>query len=317
MSDSITKYVDDTLKVLLYTKFGDLLGINDGDLSQADKIDRGVIQEPKEIALRKAAEKRGEDFLEFINFWRVSTSQAWDRQRTSVARRGVWLTYTDDNKLHAINVKAQPVDLVYDVWFWSKDLNKIYQCIERYIFWQQNYPKIDLTYTFDDTQSFNYSPELHFNDIVDESTVSTEFETGLIFVWRMPIKVDAWILDGYSSSTITKIRLTLYDKDTVTNYSEIIVSDSNQDTELEGQLRLSTGSLYGIDSVNLQTNSITIPNDRHEDFAVGDRIRIQDSTANDDSYVVNSVSLVGGKTVVGLTGALSDDTVDGVVYKIG
>jgi len=316
MSTSVTKYVDDTLKVLLFTRFGDLLGMNDGDDDQATKIDRSVIQSPRETALRKIAEKRGEDFLEFISFWRVATNPAWDRQRTPLARRGVWLTNTDAGRLHAINVKAQPIDTVYNAWFWSKDLDKIYQCVERYIFWQQDYPKIDLTYTFDDTRSFSYSPELHFGQIEDESTTPQEFDQGVMHVWRMPIKLDAWVLDGYQVRTITKIRLTFYDKDSVTNYSEIIVPDSDQDTALAAQLLLSTGNLYAIDSLDLVTNSLVVPNDRHSDFSVGDRVRIQGSTNNDESYVVNSVALVGGKTVLGLTGALSSNTADGSLYKV-
>jgi len=317
MSTSVTKFVDDALKVLLYTRYGDILGMNTGDDSQDDKIDRSVIQAPREMALRKIAEKRGEDFLEFINFWRVATGPAWDRQRTPLARRGVWLTNTDAGRLHAINVKAQPVNVVYNAWFWSKDLDKVYQCVERYIFWQQDYPKIDLTYTFDDTRTFSYSPELQFGEIQDESTTPEEFDRGIMHIWQMPIKIDAWVLDGYQVRTITKIQLTVYDKDSVTNYSEIVVPDSSQDVSLANQLRLSIGELYAIDSLDLDTNSLTVPNDRCDDFLVGDHVRIQDSTSNDNSYVVNSVTLVDGKTVLGLTGALIDSTVDGVLYKVG
>jgi hypothetical protein len=316
VSESITKFVDDTLKTLLFTKFGDLLDIDVGIEADEDKINKGVIQSPKETALRNIAEKRGEDFLEFINFWRMGTSPAWDRQRTAVARRGIWLTALDADRLKAINIKAQPVDLQYNAWFWSKDLDKIYQCIERYIFWQQDYPKIDLTYTFDSTHTFSCSPELHFGEIVDESTAESQYQQGLIFVYKMPIKVDAWVLQGYDFHTITKIVLTIYDKGLVTNYSEIVIPDSNQDVELANTLKMSTGILYGIDSIILASNQVVVPNDRSSDFTAGDRIRIWESTSNDESYVINSVAVVAGKTVLGLTGALTDDTADGVVYKV-
>lgn len=317
MSESVTKYVDQMIGALLFTKFEDILGM-DPELPQVDRIDRSVIQAPRETALRKIAEKRGEDFLEFINYWRVMTAPAWDRQRTPLARRGVWLTATDGGKLRSINVKAQPMNLSFNAWFWSKDLDKVYQCIEQYIFWQQNYPKVDLTYTFDENKSFSYSPELHFGEIDDESTVHTEFQTGTMFIWRMPIGVDAWALqsDPLGTSTITKIKLTVYDKDSLTSYSEIIVPDSNQNTTLATNLKFSTSTLYGILSVSLQGNSIVIPNDRHDDFTIGDRVRVVESTSNDNSYVVASVALADGNTVLGLTGSLVDTTADGSLYKV-
>jgi len=315
MMTSITQAVDSALKTLLYTKFADILGISTGSGSTADKINKGVVQIPNDVALRIVSEKRGSDFLEFINFWRMGTSPSWDRQRTPLARRGMYLS-TNSAKTSTVQVKAQPVDLNYNSWFWSKKLDKVYQCIERYILWQQSYPKIDLTYVFDNDNSFEYSPDLHFGEIVDESTVSEQFEKGICYIYKMPIKIDAWVLDGFSFKTITKILLKVYDKDEVTNYSEIVVEDSNQDTELEDALRMFSRALYAIKSINLGGNYVVTPRDRSVDFAINDKLIIENSTANDGIYTVSSVSVVSGETRIVLTEALVDDTANGNIYKV-
>ena len=319
MTQSLTRGVDEALRTLIYVKFGDILSINAGSGSDADKINMGVVLAPKEIALRELSEKRGKDYLEFINVWRVGTSPSWSRQRTILARRGLYLAPINANKKDAINIKAQPIDLSYNVWFWSRSLDLMYQCIERYVFWQQDYPKIDLTYTFDNTHTFDYSPDLHFGEIVDEGTYPDKYEKGNMFVFKVPIKIDAWVLDGSSlgNSIITKIILTTYDKDDVANYSEIIVPDSNQDTELEAQLRLSRTEMFGILAVSLANNSVTIPNDRRADLSVGNTVRIENSTANDETYTIVSLALVNSNTVVVLAGnTLVDDTADGDLQKI-
>ena len=309
-SSSFTKTIDLTLKTLLYHKFGDILGINSQSSVEEDNINEGVIQLPKEVALRVIAEKRGENFLEFINFWRVGTSPSWGRQRTPLARRGMWLSRTED-KLQTTHIKAQPIDLNYNIWFWSKDLDKVYQCIERYILWQQQNPKISILY--DD--KWELTPDLHFGEIVDESTVPEQFETGLIFVYKLPIKIDGWVLEGFSIGTITKIVLKVYDKDDVTDYEEIIVEDSDQDTELEAILRMFKKSLYPIDLVDLVSNSIGIPNDRVSDFNQDDKIYIENSTGNDGRYTVVSVALVQGRTVITLSESLQSSVADGNIYK--
>lgn len=317
MANSLTKGVDLALKLLLYTRFANILSIDAGTDSEEDKINKGIIQEPREIALRDVSEKREEDYLEFINFWRLGTSPSWDRQRTVAARRGIWLQYVDELKTKAINVKAQPVDLTYNAWFWSKDLDKVYQCIERYIFWQQDYPKIDLTYEFDDDHSFTYSPDLHFGEIVDESTVSEKYERGVLFIYKMPIKVDAWVLDGEASRVITKMVVTFYDKDSVINYSEIVVDDSNQNVELESRLRLFRRKIYAILSYGLADNSVVVPNDRTSDFAIGDKLRIERSTSNDYVYTVTGISFVAGTTKIGLIGkSLVSCLENGNIYKV-
>jgi len=310
LASSITSSVDSAIRVLLYNKFSSILGF---DLAN---IYKDVIQWPKEVALRERSEKCGSDRLEFISFWRASTSPSWDRQRTILARRGMWL---ERSGFSAINIKAQPADLHYNVWIWSKSLDKVYQCVEKYLLWQNNYPKVNIEYEVDGTHSYEYTPDLHFGEVVDESTFGEKYQKGILVVYKLPIKVDAWVLDGSvsGSSIITKVKMTIYDKDSLTEYSEILVNDSNQDVELADSLMMSRRYLYGISSVSMASNSIAIPNDRVSDFTVGDMITIEKSTANDNSYSIVSATKLGTGTVLVLgTNVLVDETVDGLVGKI-
>jgi len=317
MTISITQGIDIALKSLLYTKFADILGIDQESGSIADRINKGILQEPKEVALRDISEKRAEDFLEFISYYRMGTSPSWSRQRTVLARRGLWLTKTDGSKTRGINVKAQPVDLSYNVWFWSKDLDKVYQCIERYILWQQSYPKVDVSYEFDDFNSFSYSPDLHFGEIVDESTVAEKYNVGTMFIFKAPVKIDAWVLSGADlSGVINKITLTIYDQDDVTNYSEIIVEDSSQNVELEAKLRMYRRFIYLMSSVSVDDSSVVLNGDRSSDFNIGDKIGIEASTDNDGMYTVSSVEYLSGLTTLVVDELLASDIADGNLYKV-
>lgn len=309
---SVTKLYDLALQTLLYTKFASILNIDTQSSTQEDNINKGIVQCPKEIAQRAVAEKRGENFLEFINFWRVGSSPSWSRQRTPLARRGLWLGKVED-ELSTIHVKAQPIDLNYNVWFWSKDLDKVYQCIEEYIFWQQDYPKIGIL--FDD--KWEITPDLHFGEMVDESTVPEQYSTGLIYCFKMPIKIDGWVLKypEHPLKTITKIVLKMYDKDDVEDYTEIIVEDSNQNVDLEAILRMFKKTLYAILSIDSPLDEIIIPNDRVGDFSANDIIQIENSTANDGRYTVLSTSLVDSNTKIVVAELLKSTVANGNIYK--
>jgi len=310
---SFTRTIDNTLKTLLYQRFASILGIDTQSSSQEDNINKGIVQVPREVALRAIAEKRGENFLEFINFWRVGTGPSWNRQRTVVARRGLWVGESDD-KLTTVHVKAHPIDLNYNIWFWSKDLDKVYQVIEEYIFWQQDNPKISILYD----NKWELTPDLHFGEIVDESTVPEQYERGLIFVFKMPIKIDGWVLKGLSFDTITKIIVKVYDKDDVSDYTEIVVEDSNQDTELEAALRMFSRSLYAIYSVDLDNNIIILSDNRNNDFEKDDKIFIENSTLNNGVYTISNVGFLNGRTALTLVESLVDDAgILGNLYKRG
>jgi len=313
MADSILKTYDIALRELLYSKFGETLGIASQTSTASEDIKLGVFLMPEEVALREASERRGQVFLEFINFWRTRTGFSWKRQRTPVARRGMWLGVSGDYK-STVHAKAIPVDLEYSVWFWSKDRDKLNKCVEDYLFWQQNNPRVTIQYS----DTYEVNPLLHFGDITDESTVSQKFSKGVIHVFRVPISVDAWVIEGFSLNTIHKIRLTFYDKDSLSSdsdYESIIVEDADQDVDLEQALRFFRRALYRIHDVDTANKSLTIIGDFVADFGAGDRIEIAGSTGNDGIYTIESATLSDSNTVVSLSESLSSDIADGTIYK--
>lgn len=297
---SLGKEYDLGVKALLYNRFKTILGVD--DLAQK----YAIVQAPPEIALREMAEHRQENFLDFISVYRSSFGPSWSRQRSVLARRGLQLDRTT-------HVKAQPIDINYDIWFWSKDVDKLYEAIEHYIFWQHDYPKISLTYL----NTYDITPDLHFGDVVDESTYDEKYNTGIIFRFRVPLKVDGWVLKSSTVGVVEKIRLTVYDKDDLgsTEYSTIIVEGSSQDTEMEEALRFFRRHLYNIYSIDLTGNYILIEGDWASEFSVGGGINIQGSTNNNGPYTVSAVSLSGGYTQVTLTESLTSATADGVIYR--
>lgn len=308
---SFVKSYDLALKPLLYQRFASILGIDSKSSDEDENINLGIIQAPKDIALRDRSEKLGSISLEFISFWRTFASFDWKRQRTSVARRGMYVGTTDENKTDTVHVKAVPITLDYEVCFWSKDIDKIYQCDEKYVFWQQDNPKVTITYN----DKYELTPDLHFGDIIDESSVNEKYGKGLIFVHRVPLRIDGWVLEGLSFKTIQKIRLTFYDKDEVTNYADIVVDDSNQDVELEENLRIFRRYLYSILGFNLVGNYILVGGNRVADFSIGEKILIENSTGNDGKYTITGVSLLGKNTKIVVEEMLTDSTVDGNVCK--
>ena len=308
--DSLLYSYDRAIKTVLYDKFAPILGIDAQSSSEAININLGIFQIPKEAAQRTAAEKRGQTYLEFISFWRTGAAFSWKRNRTPVSRRGIWVATSADGA-DTVQVKGVPIDLTYDVWFWSKNIDKIYQVIEKYIFWQQDNPNISIEYN----DAYELTPDLHFGEIVDESTVGEQFTAGITYVYRMPIRLDAWVLESGSSKVIYKIRFTVRDKDELTNYEEIFLEDSNQDTEMEAALRFSREAIYNISEVNLSSNSIGILGSFASDFVEGQKIKIVDSTDNDNVYTITSKSYMGETdiTTVVVVEALVSATGDGTI----
>jgi len=290
MAVSFIKGYDDTLKAALYARFGGILGISSGIGTTAEKINKGVVQMPKEVALREVSEKRASDFLEFMSFYRSYAKPSTERRRTYVSHTGL-LVPAENGTVK--RVKAQSIDITYDVWFWSKNLDLIYQCIESYILWQYETPAISLVY--DDLYELN--PHIHFGEIVDESTVASQFDTGRYFVYRMPVVLDGWVLKSSDVGIIHKIICTLYDGD-------------NEDRFFSKTL------IYGITDVSTIDNSVLLPGDRVADFEVGDRVSIVDSTANDGVYTVFDVELIEDDTLIKFSELLVDDTVDGSIKKL-
>lgn len=308
---SITNGYDLALKNLLYDRFASVIGIDSLSSVRETNMNQGLFQCPSEIAQREASEKRGSNFLEFMNFQRVGMNPSWDRQRSVLAKRGLWIAY-DIEKKHLTNIKAQPIDLSYNVWFWSKSLDKVNQCMEEYAWWQQRNPKVILEYQVGDTK-YPIRPDLHFGDIVDESTYAKKYEEGVKFILRMPIRMDAWVFESTTIRTIRKIILTVYDKNDIQQYSDIIGSDP--DVELKAALRFFRKSIYNILEVSLPGNSVTIAGKYGSDFSVEDKIFIRSSTRNDGMYTLLSISESDDTTVLVVKEVLSSSVADGVIQK--
>jgi len=231
---SFLKSIDLGLRGELFSKFGDILDL--------ESVNKGVIYYPKEIALKKIFEKRDAAELEFINVWRTVTGPDWSRQRTPLTRRGIRVSGSGSSTV--TTVKSTPVRLEYDVWYWSRNLDRINQIAERYLFWQQTDPNLDLLYN----NSYPMNLDLHFGDIIDESTVREMHDVGTYYVGKMPISVDGWIFTSPESSgdVIESIRLQIFDKDDLTEaqYEEIVDEDSSSyDEELATSLKLTTVTL--------------------------------------------------------------------------
>lgn len=236
---SFLQTIDIGLRGLLFTKFRDILDL--------ETVRKGVILFPKEIALREMAERRGRTELEFMNVWRTSTAPDWKRMVTPVAQRGLLMEYLDEStKTDIARIKAMPVHLEYDVWFWTKYVDRLSEIAERYLFWQQDDPNLHLDFDvkYDLVEhSYPIGLDMHFGPLTDESTVAEKYDKGTMFILKTPVTIDGYIFVADSVKTVKRITLTMYDKDNLTtraNINEVIVEDSNQDVELEIALRLLT-----------------------------------------------------------------------------
>ena len=305
---SFLQVIDIGIRSLLYTKFGDILGL--------ESTGREVLFYPKDIAFRKVSEKKGAALTEFINVWRTSTAPDWARQRTPIARRGMRLGYTNDNKTDTIVAKAMPVSLKYNVWFWTKDIEKLNLIAERYLFWQQSNPNLNLNYTVDSNE-YPVELDLHFGELTDESNVETIFEKGIHFCMNVPINIDGWVFASeYSAGVIQKIELLLYDKNDLTDVEiGLIVLDVVDDSvsDLEEALRLYEEHIYGIISIDVENNGFVINKDSASEFVADKMLYVDDSTGNDGRYTI--VSAVDGEeyTTVIVLEHIEDETVDGSI----
>lgn len=237
-TNSFLQTIDIGLRGLLYTKFEDILSL--------PSVNKGVILYPKDIALRKMAEKKGNVELDFINVWRTEVGPDWSRMNTPAARRGASMNYLpdDETKSYIAMVKRVPVKLKYDVSLWTTGEEKAHQMIERYLWWQFALPALPLNYVvaFDDID-FEYpiNLHLHFGPLKDEGTIREMYNKGRIFCMTAPVEIDGYIFAAEAVPVIHKIVLTTYDKDSLDSIDEmnaVVVEDSNQEVELESALRL-------------------------------------------------------------------------------
>lgn len=304
-STSFLQIIDIGLRSLLYTKYFTILNL--------ENINKGVILYPKEIALREMAEKRGQPEVEMVNLWRTRVSPDWKRMQTAVARRGIRVAHTDATKTEAITVKAIPVTLEYDVWFWTHYRDRLNLIIEEYLFWQQDNPNLNLEYG----SEYPVELDLHFGDIVDESIVAEKYDKGQIFILNAPITLDGWVFSNTDVKTIHKIELSLYNKNDLTadQIGNIIIesSDEDFDSERESTLKLYEEHIYGIIGVVISAYEFSITTGWATEFSVEGKIYVDGSTGNDGIYTIALVTDDGAYTTITVVEEIEDGTEDGTI----
>jgi len=300
---SFLKVIDIGLRSALFDKFDDILNLV--------SINRGVINYPTDIAFRMMSEKKGAMVSEFINMWRVKTAPSWERQRTPVARRGIRVAYTaGSDEMTAITVKAMPVDLEYDVCFWTKNIDNLNLIAERYLFWQHSNPNLQLYYNDD----YPIDLDFHFGELIDESNVSDMLDRGNHFRMRVPVRVDGWVFASSDIKVIQKIELVLYDSQNLDEYRECLAEATDYyDADTEIALRLNEEHAFGILAVSIANSSFTINRTSASEFTAGTYLYVDDSTGNDGRYTIVSATDGEDTTVVVVSETIEDETVDGNV----
>lgn len=210
MADSFLTTIDVALKARLFYKIKrhlDILSVNDD-----------CVVWPKEYALRKVSEKRGNDLVEFFNLWRTSSRKAPERERTSVAIGGFNLARS--NGTGCTNYRLIPMDLSYSFWVWSEFKNKLNLLEEQFYFWSYKNPKLDMK--LDGLYNLN----------MDIFPVSSSYETtdpfnkGLVHILQGNLVLEAWVIDPdtYTQENVPQIErilLNLEESTNAPNYVEI------------------------------------------------------------------------------------------------
>jgi hypothetical protein len=207
--DSFLKVIDLGLQATVYAKFQTTMGIT--------SLTNDTALWPKALALRKIAEKRGAVTMEFINVWRVLTAPDPRRSRTAVAVDGIPLQYTSAEKLVITNTQAVAVNLDYNIWFWSKDKDKLNAIAQECMFWKYNNPVVSINY--DGTYPLDFF--LHLGEVIDESPLEGAYDRGTYFVIRVPLTLEGWLLQDILIPTVKKIVISIYDEELAT---DILVS---------------------------------------------------------------------------------------------
>jgi hypothetical protein len=195
---SFIQTIDNGIKALVFDKFKSYLNLND--------LNRDMVFFPLEIAQRKIAEKRGEATVEFMSVWRHGIQFDWSRQRSTLARQGLKMQYVNSSsKSSIVTVKAVPATMNYNFWLWSRDLDKIMEAAEAYLFWVHNYPQLVLYYN----GLYEMDMYMKFGPIVDRTNYNI-YEKGQYFVYEFPISLEGWVMTSITTKTILKIILDLF-----------------------------------------------------------------------------------------------------------
>jgi hypothetical protein len=211
-TNSFIHIVDNAMKTSVFQRFGGFFGLS----NQTNDL----VFQPKSICQRKIAEKRGEASVEFISLWRNRITPDWARQRTSVARDGIYLNYQDSNKTSILTIKAVPVTMDYELRFWSKDLNSVTYAAESYMKWFQDFPNLIVYFN----GLYEMDMYMKFGAWTDETDYNI-YEKGLYYVAEMPITLDGWLMTEISTPSVLEIIVDLYLRQVVTGQTQDIFLD--------------------------------------------------------------------------------------------
>ena len=206
-STSFLHIVDDAVKTAVFNRFGSYFNLNDQN--------RDLVFQPKIIAERKIAEKRGQTSVEFISLWRTRITPDWSRQRTSVSRDGIHLQYTDSSKTSIVTVRAIPVSIDYELRFWSRELDTLTQAVESYMKWFQDFPNLVVYYN----SLYEMDMYMKLGEWLDETDYNV-YEKGLYYVSQMPIHLDGWLMTDVNTLTIQKIIVNVYLRETLSGKTQ-------------------------------------------------------------------------------------------------
>jgi hypothetical protein len=194
VADSFITVCDNAIKAAVFNRWVDLLPISDPG--------KDIVFWPKDLALRKVAEKRESVMSEFISVWSPSPQRDLEREHTPTSVVGFTIDLADGTTQV---LKAVPVSLNYDLTVWSLSKNDVNKVIEDYVWWKYRNPNLSLRLN----GIYPLEMDLHFGDIQDESVVIEEYSKGLYFRQTFPVRVDAWSFDIYSVELIEKVELKL------------------------------------------------------------------------------------------------------------
>jgi hypothetical protein len=192
VADSWITICDNAIKSLVFNRWLDCLSITD--------LDKDTVFCPREQALRKISEKRGNSGdSEFISVW--GTPQlALEREHTPTAVRGFEVDMQDGSFQ---TIKAMPVSLSYEITVWSLSKNNLNKVFENYVWWKFRNPNLSLTLN----GIIPLDMDLHFGDASD--ALSSEYTQGLYYQRTFPLKLDAVLLDLETVELIKTVQLNI------------------------------------------------------------------------------------------------------------
>lgn len=181
-------------------------------------INKSILWSPEETALRRRAEvlevasRDGGDKainpadyeLDFVSVFTPSMNVAWERQRSAVAINGIKVTYDNDK---TVMHRAVPIDLQFDIVYWSKYKQNIDRFLQELAFWHFENPTLRIFLEGDIEVPFKF---LIKPDMRDGGTVARMYDDGKYWQLKSSILVESWIFKDLAVHTAKTIVIDMY-----------------------------------------------------------------------------------------------------------